>query len=439
MLALSLAALVALVVLVAVELLSSWRSLRSWARWQLATLRARRIVRARARGLVTGRYIFARSTQPNVAAQTVGRLPQTTQGIPGGGPFIRYAEQATALAYSTAGIAFGGLSNLPLTAVPGFLRGVIIKLQASGGTGANVPTLSADGPYNAISQFTLRDASGQPIYPSIDGFGLYLINLYSGQAGQAGDQNPAALPSWSATVVTSGSGAGNFTFKLYAPLEFNSSAYGSLPADNSAELPKLLVQFAGAGTVYGTQPSTLPTLTLTIEQEYWTVPNNMPDLAPYDVGASAQWILSTSGQNPPSNAYMRVLDQGVGQFVHTKIYVYRDSNNARQDFFPSSIEWWVDQFQYRLELNDDRYDRMGRMFSTRFTRPTGVIVYSYRDSVQKQVSDADDGENILVTTGSTKVELGGIWQTNANAPAQLSCYTGMIFPGPSGFPFGSQH
>jgi hypothetical protein len=381
---------------------------------------------------------MAAGTAPNVAAQTVGRLPQTTQGIPGGGPFIRYAEEATALAYSTAGIAFGGLSNLPLTAVPGFLRGLVVKIQASGGTGAAVPVASADAPYNTISQFTLRDASGQPIYPAIDGFGLFLINLYSGQVGQAGDQNPAALPSFSAVVVTSGSGAGNFTFKLYAPLEYNSSGYTSLPADNSAELPKLLIQTAAAATVYSTPPSTAPTLTLTVEEEYWTVPNNMPDLAPYDVGASSQWILTTSGQNPPSNAYMRVLDQGVGQFVHTKIYVYRDSNNARQDFFPLSPEWWVDQFQYRLEVLDSRYDRMGKQFSTRFTRPTGVVVYSYRDSIQTQVSTADDAENVLVTTGSTKVELGGIWQTNANAPAQLSCYTGMIFPGPSGFPFGSQ-
>jgi hypothetical protein len=377
-------------------------------------------------------------TAPNVAAQTVGRLPQTTQGIPGGGPFIRYAEQATALAYSTAGIAFGGLSNLPLTAVPGFLRALVVKVQASGGTGANVPTLSADGPYNVISQFTLRDASGQPIFPAIDGFGLFLINLYSGQCGDSGDQVPAALPSWVATVVASGSGAGNFTFKLYVPLEYNSSGYTSLPADNSAELPKLLIQLAASATVYGTQPSTVPTLALTVEEEYWTVPNNMPDLAPYDVGASAQWILTTSGQNPPSAAYMRVLDQGVGQFVHTKIYVLRDSTNARIDQFPASPEWWIDQFQYRLELLDSRYDRMGKQFSTRFTRPTGVIVFSYRDAVQKKVTDADDGEAVLVTTGSTKVELGGIWGTNSNVPAQLSCYTGMIFPGPSGFPYGSQ-
>lgn len=378
------------------------------------------------------------ATAPNVSAQTVGRLPQTTQGLPGGGPFIRYAEQAHALAYSSAGLAFGAPVNLPLTAVPGFLRALIVKVQASGGTGAAVPVIAADAPWNVISQLTLRDASGQPIYPAIDGFGLFLINLYSAQTGQAGDQDPRVLSSFAAPVVVSGSGAGNFTFKLWVPLEYNSSGYCSLPADNSAELPKLLVQLAASASVYTTPPTTLPTLTVTVEEQYWAVPNNMPDLAPYDVGASAQWSLSVSGQNPPSNAYMRVLDQGVGQFVHTKIYVYRDSLNARQDFFPASVEQWIDQFQYRFELSDDRFDLMGKAFSTRFTRPTGVLVYSWRDSIQKQVSDADDGESVLVTTGSTKVELGGTWLTNANQPAQLTCYTGMIFPGDSGYPFGSQ-
>ena len=379
-------------------------------------------------------------TQPNPQAQTVGRLPQTTQGIPAGGPFIRYAEEAVALAYDTAGIAFGGVSNLPLTAVPGFLRGLIVKLTATGGSGATVVTGAADAPMNAISQLTLRDASGQPIYPAIDGFGLFLINLYSAQTltGQGGRQDPTSsgFPSFVTIVTASGSGAGNFTIKLWVPLEFNSSGYCSLPADNTAELPKLLIQFAASGTVYTQAPATLPTIDLRVEESYWAVPNSMPDLAPYDVGASSQWLLNTSGQNPPSNAYMRVLDQGVGQYVHTKIYVYRDSNNARQNFFPDPVEEWIDQFQYRLEARDTRFDEMWKRFGV--TRPTGVLMHTWRNAIQDEVSAADDGEAILVTTGSTKFEIGGTWSTNSNAPAQLTSYTGMVFPGPSGFPWGSQ-
>jgi hypothetical protein len=223
---------------------------------------------------------------------------------------------------------------------------------------------------------------------------------------------------------------------MWVPLEFNSSGYTALPADNSAELPKLLIQFAASATVYQTAPSTLPTIDLRVEEAYWAVPNNMPDLAPYDVGASSQWLLNTSGQNPPSNAYMRVLSQGVGQYIHTIIAVYRDSNNNRQDKFPDPIELWIDNYQYRLESLDTRKDELWKRFGV--TRPTGVAAYTWRNSIQDEVSNADDAENILTTTGSTKLEVGGTWSTNANAPAQLTTYTGMVFPGPSGFPWGSQ-
>lgn len=378
-------------------------------------------------------------TAPNPQAQTVGRLPQTTQGIPAGGPFIRYADDAVALAYSTAGIAFGGTSNLPLTAVPGFLKGLIVKLVASGGSGATVVVASADAPHNTISALTLRDASGQPVYPAIDGFGLFLINLYSGQCGQGGQQDPTQTGNGFVAIQTaSGSGAGNFTIQYYVPLQYNSSGYCGLPADNSAELPKLLIQFNTAAIVYSTPPATVPTITLTVEENYWAVPNNMPDLAPFDVGASAQWLLTTSGQNPPGGAYMRVLDQGVGQYVHTKIYVLRGSDAAstRLDQFPLSMEQWIDQFQYKLENQSDRISWLFKQFNV--TRPTGVFAYTWRNSIQDQVSQADDAEAVLVTTGSTKVELGGTWQSGGTAPLQLTAYTGMIFPGPSGYPWGSQ-
>ena len=86
--------------------------------------------------------------------------------------------------------------------------------------------------------------------------------------------------------------------------------------------------------------------------------------------------------------------------------------------------------------NDDRYDRMFKHFGV--TRPIGVVVYTFRNSIQEQVSSADDAENVLVTTGSTKVEVGGTWKTNANAPAQLTAVTGMVFPGSTGWPYGSQ-
>lgn len=373
---------------------------------------------------------------PNAAAQTVGRLPATTLAVPGGGPFIRYSYKSQQDGYDVTGQAFGASITQPLTATPGFLSALIVKVNATGGTGATVVTAAGDAPWNAISQLTLRDAQGQPIYPAIDGYGLFLINLYSGQCGQAGQQDPSTLADYSAVQTTSGSGAGNFTFKLWVPLQFNSSGYCSLPADNSAELPKLQIVLAGSATVYTTAPATLPTMEVQVNEEYNSVPNNLSTLAPYDPGASAQWTVVGGSAGPPSNAYLRIQDPAVGQFVHTKILVFRDSNSARQNDFPATFEYYVDSFNYLREPINDRYDKMKKAFNV--TRPTGVIALSYRDSLQTQVSSADDSERILVTNGATKLEYGGTWATNANTPATLTIYTGFIFPGREGWPYGSQ-
>lgn len=386
------------------------------------------------------------ATAPNPAAQDVGRIPQTTVGLPPGGSFIRYSQgDSEQQGYVSTGNAFGNQITLPLSAVGGFLSGLLVKVAAVNGTSTGAVVAAADAPFSAIAALTLRDASGQPIIPSIDGFGLFLINLYSGMCGQAGIQDPRVLPSWTAMQLTSGAGAGNFVFKLVVPLAVNSSGYCALPCDNSAELPKLYITLGQSAAVYSTPPTTLPTLTVTVEELFAAVPNNYPDLAPYDVGASAQWMLTVSGQNPPSGAAQRILDQGVGQFVHTKIYVLRDSTNARVDAFPASdLALWIDNYPYKFELSDDRFDKLAKAFGVGATgaglqaRPTGCLVYTWRQSVQQQVSDADDLEDILVTTGSTKVEVGGTWGTISNQPASLTCYTGLVFPGPSGWPYGSQ-
>ena len=388
----------------------------------------------------------AAASAPNPAAQDVGRIPQTTVGMPPGGPPVRYATRSQQLAYSVTGQAFGANITQPLVAVAGFLTALIVKVQAVGGTSTAAVVATADAPWSAIGTLTLRDASGQPIYPAVDGFGLFLINLYSGMAGNGGAQDPRVLPSFSAVVLTSGAGAGNFTMKLWLPLEANSSGYCALPGDNSAELPKLFITMGTSAAVYSTAPSTLPTLTVTVEEEFLAVPNNYPNWVPFDAGASHQWMLTVSGNNPPNAAAQRVQDQGVGQFVMTKIYTLRDSTNARIDSFPSSdLTWWIDNYPYLFELSDDRFDKMAKEFfvgtSVFQARPAGVIAYTRRSSLSTtlgEVTLSDDLEQALVTTGSTKVEVGGTWGTISNQPASLTAYTGMVFPGPTGWPYGSQ-
>lgn len=387
-------------------------------------------------------------TPPNPAAQTVGRIPQTTLAVPAGGAFVRYANEPGNLpAYTNQAVSYGGRIQLPLSAVSGFLRGILLTVAQTGSTSSTTVSTAADSPWNAIQTLDFRDAGGQPIYQPYDGFSLFLVNLYSGQCGDGGIQDPRVLPSFSAISTASGSLAGQFTFKMYIPFQINSSGYCALASDNSAELPKLSILTNGSSTVFGTSnpPSSLGSgYTISAELDYVPVPSNYAGLTPYDDGASAQWWINQSSQNPPSAAAMRVLDQSVGQFVHSKIYVFRDGNNARQDVFPSSdFSYYVDNYPYISQrFIQDQYDLMAKAYGVGSTvfqaRPTGVIaIPDWRQSVRRSIADDDDLERILVTTGSTKLEVGGTWGTFTGV-GQLTSLTGMVFPGPSGWPYGSQ-
>lgn len=383
---------------------------------------------------------MAVGTAPNPSAQEVGRIPQTTVGVPGGGPFIRYANNPGMLpAYTSPLTAFGGRINLPLTSVSGFLRRYRLTFTASGGTTTSA-AFTADAPWNTVATLSFNDSGGQPIFQPYDGFSLFCVNLYSGQCGNGGAQDPRIMPSYSTVVA----GTGAYSFKMELPFSINSSDYCALPSDNSAELPKMSILLNPAATVLSGTLTTPPQMTVIAEADFAPVPSNYAGLSPFDDGASAQWWINNSSQQPPSAAYARIQDQSVGQFVHSKIYVFRDGSNVRQDVFPANdFSYYIDNYPYVSSAPImDIYDSMAKAYGVGNTifqpRPTGVIAFPFwRQSVRREVDDSDDLERILVTTGSTKLELGGTFGTFTGV-GQIQALTGMVFPGATGWPYGSQ-
>src|SRR6516164_9001586 len=150
----------------------------------------------------------------NPQTQTVSRRMQTTGNVDqiGYSTFVSESQKCNQLAYTSAANAFGALITTTLKPAPGYLRGLWLVVSATGGTGA-VAVYSADAPYNAIQNVTLRDAFGAIVFQA-DGYGLFLINIYSGQVGSVNLQNPASSAFWVAQAAT-----GNFTFALFLPLE----------------------------------------------------------------------------------------------------------------------------------------------------------------------------------------------------------------------------
>jgi len=359
----------------------------------------------------------------NPASQTVSRRPQTTDS-PGIGTFVRESRKCSQIALSIPGNALGGLITKTLKPAPGYLRGLWVTITASGGVGTGTAAVAAaDAPWSAIQSIQLKDAFGTVVYQS-DGYGLFLVNIYSGQKGTAGFQNPASDTQFSA--VNTG---GNFTFSLYVPLELdNDTGYCSLPAMNAAAQMTIQIQLGTSAQLFTTPPApTLPTIQVDIYEEFWAVPLSDPSLTPPDDGSSHQWSQSQGQVSVASASNTRVPLPDVGTYLSTLILVLRDSTNARIDTpFSSDLELWVDGVPVRIEHPQRLFTRMLMQFGV--TRPTGVAVYTFRDSVGRMVDD-DNLDLLLPTTPGTLLEVfSGTWGTFGSGPATVQTYTGKLYP-----------
>lgn len=359
--------------------------------------------------------------------QRVGRRPQTSEPVPGPGPFRRHTRPSRVSGFtrtfSGAGGGFGSTVNDPLKAVPGYLRWLDIRVTATGGTGT-AAVAAADAPWNVIQNILLKDAFGQPIL-QINGFELFCLNIYSGQHGFWNASNPGALPSFTAVALT-----GNFELRLRLPLELF-DGFASIPAANQSAIPSLTITLAASTAVYSTAPTTVPSLTISVQEAYYPIPLDDPNLAPPDNGSSCQWTQQRIPAGVASAAFNDLTLSPLGSFVTTLIFVGRDSGGVRVDTWlpavTALIEFDIDGVPMWIEEVGSRFDEMFQEFGV--VRPTGVIVYTFRDSEGPAgpVSDFDSGDGWLPTTPGSLLELKLTSQTIASAPATVDVISGRVY------------
>jgi len=343
--------------------------------------------------------------------------------------FVSQSGKASQVALNESGKAFGGLITKSIKPAPGYQSALEIVVSASGGVnGTNTVAAQADAPYNTIQSIQIRDPFGTVVYQT-DGYGLYLVNLYSAQVGAAGFQNPTSDPDWTA-MSTGATGTGNFSFALVLPFQFDpDTAYGSIPAMNSAAEMNIQIQLGTSGQVYSTAPGTLPTLAVTVYQDYWVVPLANPSLSPPDDGSSHQWTQANGQNNITSGGNVRVQLPDVGTYISTLICLMRDSLNVRtNEPFSSDLELWIDGVPRYIESSNRRFAKMFKQFG--ITRPTGLVVYTWRDTIGTMVND-DNMEQLLPTTPGTLLELfSGAWGTSSAStpPWNVTTYTGKLYP-----------
>lgn len=362
----------------------------------------------------------------NPSMSTVTRKPQTTaaptQGA--GVPFARMSRQGQIPGPQQVGQAYGTLWTPTLRAVGGYLRTLEFYLTSTGGN-RTTSTASADAPYNTIQNLYLRDPYGQPIV-QLSGYSLYLCNLYGGQTGALGfGNNAATLPSWVAPSATTGA----FTFRLQIPIESDASGYCSLPFQNASSQPQIQVALNTSAVVFPTLTggTTDPTLSLSLDETYWMTPVDNPQAAPADVGSSIQWSEVIAQQSPSSGAFARIQLARVGTYITTLVLILRDSTGARLDAWPvSDLQLWIDGVPILMETLNERQDKMYTQFGV--ARPTGVICYTFKNSIQSFVSSGDTYDLVCPTTPASLLEIAGTFATITNQPAKIQVLLGELYP-----------
>jgi hypothetical protein len=378
------------------------------------------------------------SATSSTATVATPSMPQTTVE-PAGGPFVRYSEPGKARIYYLTSLAFGGLVNQPLVAIPGYAARFRIQLTASGGVNVTSTTVgfAADAPENAVQLITLWDALGTPIVSGPGYEVLRLVPMFSGGFGLDISADTHNLPSYTA-LVSGSSGTGNFKFSSCIPLEF-SKGYGVLGMADGDVLPKLQVQFNGSASVYTTAPiTTVPSLELRLNADYYWLPVGSA-IAPPGLGTTRQWFLQQGNPTIGSAGTTTVTIPRQGGWLDTIIFILRDANSVRIDQYPTILRFALDGIGEISTNIDEIYDDMAIAFSCGalvngatniFARPTGVICLTRKTSLGQKVFGLFDTYEVALSTspGTSMTVEGAPWGTISSAPGTLSCLLGQVIP-----------
>lgn len=285
-----------------------------------------------------------------------------------------------------------GPSALPAT---GYLRRVILEVTPASGVGG---VGASDYPFNIFALLRLTDTNGAPIY-ELSGYNTLLADTYGGYAGAP---DPRTDPDFS-------SSAANPAIEPYIPLELDATGMGS-PANLSASSAYRLTAIVDTiANIWSVAPSPVPTFTITVWCEYWTLPNPVDQagrpqaVAPPFAGTLQLWsqqpnISVTAGAN-------RIALNRMGNLLRTVLCVFR-SSGARSDAVigdPVTLRW--DDINLDVVDRKTIRKRMREYTNDLVARDTGVYLFGlYNFGVERFVG----GRSVaswLPTVTATRYEI----------------------------------
>lgn len=377
---------------------------------------------------------------PATSGTVAGRPQPQTTAEPAGGPFVRHAPDGRRAMYVDTQ-QFGGFMGRPMVSSPGWNKGyrLLVTSATGAGTGGVIAATAGgqDAPWSLGQLVQMKDAFGTQLLTGPGYDILYGVPKYGGQFGLDLMRDPKNSPQ--NTPITAASGA--FQFASYLPFEF-AKGYGVVSGANAALLPVLQINLAPASTLFSTPPSVLPTLTETVDADFYWLPNVPAD--PPGIGTTEQWIYQPCNPTIPSNASELVQLPRLGGYLTGLLLDLRDSTGARVDAYPSRPKLVVDGVPLLDSLfstiQEDMAIATGIGAGAAVTqtaagtipvaRDTGLMYISRKTSLsQRELGLLDTGEIFLSTNPGTQIELAGYpWGTISNSPATLNAIVGQVVP-----------
>ncbi len=330
----------------------------------------------------------------------------------------------------------------------GYLRAIWLDINMPAQTGTSATeALSGDAPFGAITNITLLDTNGAPIFGPLTGFNTFLANLFGGYVYK---QDVRELPTFN-KLATSGA----FRYQLRVPVEISHhDATGCIGNQNAAAPYRLRITFAAANEIYNAEPTFKVSTPLAVTPilEAWSLPNAVDALGrpqaqlPPNYGTVQYWSERTVGGIVAGNNNVQVLR--VGNLIRNLIFIGRKtSSSGARDFkvtpgFPI-LNWDARQLTNETELyrRNLTYEPIEQQNATTAGTPlAGVMAYTFNKTNQSRAGD-DKPWLWLPTVEATRLELTGSWEeagvmqilTNDIAPAEVNPTQRYAVPSATGF------
>lgn len=349
-------------------------------------------------------------------------------------PFIR----ASALHREPAGIDVsraltGADQDLGVFDLPayGYVRSIVLLVTATGGAGTAVTT-AEDGPFNALKNIALTEPNGAVIDQFGSGYSCYLANKWGGFKAAIG-ADPKASPVFSAPAAATG----NFSFLIRIPVEINlRDGLGSLPNQNAAATFKIRLTLAAAAQIYGTLPTTLPTVRVRAYLEAWDQPEVQSagmtnQITPPAMNTTSFWSEQTFNVGA---GQQNIRLTRVGNYLRNLIMVYRRTGAGRAaghtDMADPTTLYLDTRPLDTIERNNwlnQMYERTGFGGSVGGTTPaldtargldSGVYVYDFCHEFDGTIGQ-ENRDLWMPTLGSSRLEVQGTF-TNAGTLTVLT-------------------